>query len=938
MQPFISVIVPTRNRSTLLAHLLESLAQVRYADWEAIVVDDGSTDDTPAVVERSRARGLPVLYLYQPWSKMGAARNLGLERARGEIAAFTDDDCVVDPGWLDALAAAFADHPEALGVQGKTVTDHAAMTPFTRQVEQLEGGPPYRTCNIAYRTAILRELGGFDTQLIRGEDVVMGMRVLAVGPIIFAPDALVVHPPRPKEWADRRAWQILLESETHFRRTYPQYAAARSQTLSLQKAEHVVSRWLILPVRRYWRWHYAYFRRNPRDYLHHVPLMVREKLALLSLLPFFLQRWSPHPPAPSPSRGEGEILSVSVVVPTRNRADLLPRLLAALGVQEYPGYEVIVVDDASEDSTPAILEAWKGAGRRALRMDVPSGSYAARNCGWRTAGGEVVAFTDDDCLPEPGWLSGLVGALQEPGAVGAQGVTLADPSEVTPFTHQLSQRHPGPPYRTCNIAYRRSILERLDGFDASLRWYADNIFGLRARRLGSISFAPGAVVHHPPRPRTWRNRREWLARFQADARHRQELRRLGVEPVDVPGRILPVVLWVLRPFVKQGWAHVRYLVQHPAEYFREIGPMVAEKREMVLGMRDFWQEGHSPSPPGPLSRERERGRTGGWRERGSDVHREGDALPTLSERPLVSVVIVTRNRPHLLDGTLQALEQQSWPNWKVVVVDHGDGRGTRDLAHKRGARYVAAAGGTLAAARQAGIVGSRGEIVAFTDDDCLPDPHWLEALVSAFQRQPWLHGVQGRTEAEAGRVGSHAVRVVRPDPLYQTCNIAYRRAALEAAEGLDLRFTGWFEDTALAARVLAHGPIGFEAAAVVVHRAVPRRSLTRGQWRLLLEDEQRLARAYAPFYRRTRGPDFLSVVIARWLLGSPVKTLVRELPRAGADPGGYLRLARVLLHERRELVAALRDVVRTQKRDAKARSRVLSGQDIAPKSRGPCVR
>lgn len=289
--PLISIIIPTRNRSALLSRLLESLVNLRYPRWEGIVVDDGSTDDTRDTVDRFRARNLPLTYLYQPWGKMGAARNLGLEHASGEIAAFTDDDCTVDPGWLDAILRAIERHADALGVQGKTITDHEAMTPFTRQVEQLEGGQPYRTCNIAYRTAIIRRLGGFDTQLIRGEDVVMGMRVLECGPIVFAPDAVVCHPPRPKKWADRRAWRILLESEMHFRRTYPHYAPARSQTLSLQKPEHVVSRWLLLPIRRYWRWHYAYFRRNPRDYLRHVPLIVREKLALFSLLPFLIRNW-----------------------------------------------------------------------------------------------------------------------------------------------------------------------------------------------------------------------------------------------------------------------------------------------------------------------------------------------------------------------------------------------------------------------------------------------------------------------------------------------------------------------------------------------------------------------------------------------------------------------------------------------------------------------
>jgi glycosyltransferase involved in cell wall biosynthesis len=291
MAPDITIVVPTRNRSSLLTRLLASLSDLAYSEWEVIVVDDGSVDTSASTTRHFRDAGLPLRYVYQPWGKMGAARNRGVEIARGEIVAFTDDDCIVTPQWLTAIAAAFARNPEALGVQGKTVTDHAAMTPFTRQVEQLEGGQPYRTCNIAYRRDALRSLGGFDPFLIRGEDVAFGMRVLERGPIVFAPDAIVCHPPRPKEWADRRAWQTLLESEMHFKRTYPTYAPARSQTLSLQKRGHVLSRWVLLPIRRYWRWHWAYLKREPRDYLRHIPLILREKLALFSLLPYFLRTW-----------------------------------------------------------------------------------------------------------------------------------------------------------------------------------------------------------------------------------------------------------------------------------------------------------------------------------------------------------------------------------------------------------------------------------------------------------------------------------------------------------------------------------------------------------------------------------------------------------------------------------------------------------------------
>ncbi len=288
--PFITVVVPTHNRAPLLDRLLESLGHLRYPHWEVIVVDDGSNDDTRLVAERHRERGLPLIFIHQKWRKMGAARNLAMLRARGTIAAFTDDDCVVHPLWLRGIADTFNQHPDILGVQGKTVTNHQTMTPFTRQVEQLVGGRPYRTCNIAYRADTVRQIG-FDTHLIRGEDVVMGERVLELGAIAFAPDAVVEHPPRPKEWADRDAWRVLLESELHFRNTYPQYMHARSPTLSIQRADHVFSRWVLLPVRRYWKWHVAYLRRAPLDYLRQVPRIFVEKLALFTLLPFFWGRW-----------------------------------------------------------------------------------------------------------------------------------------------------------------------------------------------------------------------------------------------------------------------------------------------------------------------------------------------------------------------------------------------------------------------------------------------------------------------------------------------------------------------------------------------------------------------------------------------------------------------------------------------------------------------
>lgn len=568
---------------------------------------------------------------------------------------------------------------------------------------------------------------------------------------------------------------------------------------------------------------------------------------------------------------------ISVVVPTRNRAGLLPDLLAALDAQTYPEYEVIVVDDASDDETPDVLAAWAGEGNTALRLHLPAGSYAARNVGWQRARGEIVAFTDDDCLPEGDWLVNLAEAIRDPETVGAQGVTLARPGEITPFTHQIEQCSPGPPYRTCNIAYRHSLLARFGGFE-SMQWYADNILGLRAQRHGEVTFAPDAVVLHPPRPRDWRDRATWLARFDADAVHRRWLRELDKEHVGLGKHVLPIMLWVLRPLVKQSLAHARYLTRHPLRYLDEVPPMLREKRELLAAIR------------------------------GTTSRPVADILPPLGSRPLVSIVIVTRDRPDSLRCTLSALAEQTYPRVEVVVVDHSATGSARPVAEATGTHWIANHG-TLASARQRGIEAVSGDIIAFTDDDCLPDARWAESLIAAFRSRRSAWGVQGRTRAERGAIGDHAVAVSGPDPLFRTCNIAYRRAALDTVGGFDERFAGWFEDTALGARVVEHGEIVFTPSALVTHRAVPRRAMDRDTWARVLADERLLAGAYTGFYRRTRGPGFVPAVAARWLIGSPLKTLCREMPRGLHDPAAYRELFLTLLGERLELLRAFAETL-----------------------------
>jgi len=200
---------------------------------------------------------------------------------------------------------------------------------------------------------------------------------------------------------------------------------------------------------------------------------------------------------------------VSVVFATRNRPRRVEDLLEALRRQEVPAgtsFEVVAVDDGSTDETHALLERAAAEGDldlRVVRHDSPRGPAAARNAGWRAARAPLVAFTDDDCVPTPGWLAeGLKAAWGESQPI-VQGRTEPLSSELDdlgPFSRTMQVTEKGPYYQTCNIFYPRATLERLDGFDDekySVAAGEDADLAWRAIEAGvPVEFAPDALVYH----------------------------------------------------------------------------------------------------------------------------------------------------------------------------------------------------------------------------------------------------------------------------------------------------------------------------------------------------------------------------------------------------------------------------------------------------------
>jgi GT2 family glycosyltransferase len=210
--PAVSVVVPTYDCAALLARCLDHLMrQTAPPDvFEVVVVDDGSMDRTPELLAERAAAWPPLAVVRQPNRGPARARNAGIRAARAPIVAFVDSDCEPDAAWVQAILGAFERDPEAVGVEGKTITRPDEVRPFTHQIENLRGGV-YCTANVAYRRWVLERVGGFDEDFFYGhEDTDLAIRAGRFGPIRFAPEAVVVHPPvpvsfwkvvsRPKVW------------------------------------------------------------------------------------------------------------------------------------------------------------------------------------------------------------------------------------------------------------------------------------------------------------------------------------------------------------------------------------------------------------------------------------------------------------------------------------------------------------------------------------------------------------------------------------------------------------------------------------------------------------------------------------------------------------------------------------------------------------------
>lgn len=204
-------------------------------------------------------------------------------------------------------------------------------------------------------------------------------------------------------------------------------------------------------------------------------------------------------------------IEISIIIPTFNRHESLIRTLDSLFDQTFPQekFEIIIVDDGSTDDTEnSIHEIRKNHQNLVYLKQKNKGAGSARNLGILNAKGDIVGFTDDDCIVSSTWVELAIGSLKNIEFCGVQGITLPQKeiksqnkiffySDVV--THTGTEKYAS--YPTCNVFYRKKNLMEVSGFDEKMgSWTEDDDLAFRLIKKGyKIYLNKDMVVYHEVR-------------------------------------------------------------------------------------------------------------------------------------------------------------------------------------------------------------------------------------------------------------------------------------------------------------------------------------------------------------------------------------------------------------------------------------------------------
>jgi glycosyltransferase involved in cell wall biosynthesis len=488
-RPTVSVVMPVRNRPVQVLEAIESVREQTMPDWELIVVDDGSTDDTADVVARAASADPRIRLVRRPASGVCAARNAGIDAAVGEWLAFLDSDNTWVPHFLGVMSA----YLEAKALRaGHAVIDTLSdpddessgrYLAFDGGLEHLLVRNHIDLNGLMVQTQVAREVGAFDESLRRWVDHDFAIRVAEVTPIPLVPFVGV------------------------------RYDHQLGSVDRITTTESDYWEWVVLAK-------------------HHVDWnAVKESVAdrradLVSVCMPSVEDWA-HTQ-----------VALDAVLDAADAAAEVD--LGAASV------EVVLLINGSRRCVGTILRSLYGGDSRVRILSVPRNLNfsVSSNHAFSASRGQTVVFLDNDTEVLHGWLAPLVEALEDPEVLGTQALLLNPDGSIQSagwaFTgaaalpSALLANHPvedavaAAPIRlravaASALAMRAHDVVALGGFDpAYVNGCEDIDLCLRAAGSTTRRFAVAVdsrVVHHRRRPlpryydRGQENRRTWMARW-----------------------------------------------------------------------------------------------------------------------------------------------------------------------------------------------------------------------------------------------------------------------------------------------------------------------------------------------------------------------------------------------------------------------------------------
>ena len=489
--PNVSVVIPAYNSANFLGQALESVLAQTYTDYEVIVVDDGSTDNTQAILEPYLSQ---IKYVYQSNQGVAAARNKGIELAKGKLIAFLDADDLFLPQKLQQQANLLLANPDVgMVISGWQLSNQQSKI---RDVELWHDLPkldlktwvywkPVLPSATMIRREWLEKVGGFPAETVPVEDAECFLRIIALGcRAIWCKHIGTVY----RQINSNSLCRNTLRRVESLELLHQRFFGIPKLPIEIQKEEnHVVYCNLVWSA---WHLYQNGYKQQMCEYLRKSLNYTTLSAGEISLN--WIESFSSYGDAEkSPldtykltqSEGWSQLTinalatrqpRVSVIIPAYNSAKYLPEAIASVLNQTYTDYEVIVINDGSTDNSREVVEPYLDRIRYFEQEN--RGVSATRNRGIYLARGELIAFLDADDIFMPHKLQqqvAMFNAQPELGIINSgfrmiteEGEKIQDVERwhrIPDLTPEIWLLHK--PVLPSAMMFKKFWLEKVEGFD-----------------------------------------------------------------------------------------------------------------------------------------------------------------------------------------------------------------------------------------------------------------------------------------------------------------------------------------------------------------------------------------------------------------------------------------------------------------------------------------